>query len=92
MSLISVIHPTRSRPEISLERILTWLTKSGVEQIDVIISLDSDDPMLDGYYQRYSRFDVRLIINPNKSAIEAINNGALAASNRVQYRKAYVKS
>jgi hypothetical protein len=76
MRLISIIHPTRSRPERSYNTIKKWREKAGCD-LEEIISVDSDDTELAAYV---GFFGVRLLVNPNKSAIEAINNAAKVAT------------
>lgn len=70
--MISLLHPSRQRPEKSRETIKKWISRAGSNDIEVIQSLDTDDPLLSKYAGDY-------IVNPNKSAVEAINNAARAA-------------
>src|ERR1700753_3853897 len=71
---ISVIHPSRGRPEQAYKTYQNWLNKADSE-FEYIISYDSDDE----YFYKY----VRIFINQpvicyarNKSAIQAINRAA----------------
>lgn len=76
--MISIIHPSRSRPEKSVNRIETWIERIGSsEPFELIISLDEDDPSLELYKQEYS--DHIVLINKNKSSVEAINKAAEVA-------------
>lgn len=77
MSLISIIHPTRSRVEMSKRTIDKWRAYAS-ELPEVIISIDSDDPSLDDYLAAYPT--EIMVISPNKSAVEAINRGAEKAT------------
>lgn len=91
--MISIICPSRKRLDRNFETCKQWVERSGVDkmEIDLNISVDSDDPTLDDYkhmysqvfYGVYSRFEnnynlvpPRLVINSNRSAVDAINNAA----------------
>lgn len=82
---ISVIHPSRSRPEKSFSTIRNWMlnrSKCGVE-VEFVISLDSDDPLLSEYERLYdfknkNYSDFRFYVHDNKSSVEAINSAARA--------------
>jgi glycosyltransferase involved in cell wall biosynthesis len=73
---ISILHPTRSRPEKSEETTLKWLGRAGY--VDLIVSVDSDDPKLNEYREIYS--DDCLIVNKNRSCVDAINRAAEKAT------------
>lgn len=68
--MISLIHPSRSRPEQAYQAASNWLAKAGCN-IEYILSLDIDDPKLDKYHP-----SVNIRRNKNKSAIDAINYAA----------------
>lgn len=72
---VSIIHPSRSRPQKSFETAEKWLNLNWMEMSEVqfIASVDSDDPFLGDYKRIYNTL---LLINDNKSSIEAINNAA----------------
>lgn len=79
---ISIIHPSRSRPEQARATQSEWIwrTYDGSYggaipdwEIEYITSLDNDDP------SDYKMVDI-VIRNDNKSAIEAINNAAKIAT------------
>lgn len=79
--MISIIHPSRSRPEKSVATIDKWIgfnMDSTADNIELIISIDEDDPTLDLYKQAYYRDHV--IINKNRSCVDAINNAAKVAT------------
>ncbi len=76
--MISIIHPTRSRPEKSVDTIDKWLTGRSKDEIELIVSLDEDDPTIEIYKQAYSNDAV--IINKNRSCVDAINNAAKVAA------------
>lgn len=74
--VISIIHPSRSRVERSFNTIKKWIDRS-VGEIEIIVSLDENDPDLPQYVHKYSMLrDTRLIVNANLSAIDAINKAA----------------
>ncbi len=71
--MISIIHPSRSRPDKSWKTCYDWMLRAHAD-VELIISLDSDDPMLDKY-----NFPGQIIVNNNRSAIDAINRAAEVA-------------
>lgn len=76
--MISIIHPSRGRSDKSFNTIYNWLTNVIVSSnIELIVSLDSDDPEVPKYQERYK--PDQIIINKNKSAVDAINRGAEAS-------------
>lgn len=83
MALISVIHPSRSRPEKAKETIKKWIDRAGC-YVDYILSIDKDDPMLKAYEwcittrNSDGRF-IKGFSSNNRSAIDAINNAAKKA-------------
>lgn len=83
---ISLIHPSRSRPQKSFSTITSWLNRcanpSGVE---FLISLDADDSTLDEYKNLYGGLicNKLIIILNNKSAVEAINAAAKVSTARI---------
>lgn len=79
---ISVIHPSRQRADQSFRTISNWKKLAVTKSIEYIISLDSDDPQLD-LYRLYYKDTCIIIINDNKSSIEAINNGAKISIGRL---------
>lgn len=79
MPEISILHPTRERPQKSMETIKRWLARSGVDSVETIVSVDENDPRLSRYRQLYST----LLINPNRSAVDAVNRAAENATGRI---------
>lgn len=77
MSLISIIHPSRGRSSKAIEVAKRWLAQAG-EQVDYILSIDSDDPEKDQYYSLF--LGRRVVCKENRSAIDAINNAAKEAT------------
>lgn len=72
--LISIIHPSRNRPEKSWKTINKWLANAGCD-IELIVSIDRTDPQIGEYLKLYPGCEV----NENRSAVDAINNGAKIA-------------
>jgi hypothetical protein len=72
--MISIIHPSRSRPEMAKATMIKWLASaSNRNNIEYILSLDYDDPRV----KEYERLPYdKILIAPNKNAIQAINHGA----------------
>ncbi len=75
MTKISLLHPSRSRPQKSLSNAKDWLEKSGCHDVDLIISLDNDDPHKDKYLELYGA-EGQVIFYDNKSVVEATNKAA----------------
>lgn len=81
MNKISILHPSRTRPQQSLATIYKWISWA-VTNPEVIISIDENDPTKDKYIEYVEKLDhpeVKLIVNKNRSAIDAINNAAKVA-------------
>lgn len=71
---ITIIHPSRSRPELAAQICKEWFDKAlEPANIDYYISIDADDPKRD----QYENFPLwKCIVSVNTSAIDAINNAA----------------
>lgn len=80
--LISVLHPSRSRAVKSFDTIAR-LSRHTVSytNIEFVISVDEDDPELQMYKDRYRPQD--LIINKNRSCVDAINHAAKYAQGSI---------
>lgn len=79
MRFIHIIHPTRSRPEKSVETINNFIRKSDQPgEVMVTVCLDDSDPSIKDYWNLY-RSDCSvhwgIVQLDNKSSVEAINNG-----------------
>lgn len=72
--MISLIHPSRGRPEKSFATVNNWLLKSGAHrsQIEVIVSVDANDPQLTKYLEYYKD----AIVGDNTCVVEATNRAA----------------
>lgn len=73
--MISLLCPSRGRPKKSRETIKNWLDRSTID-VEVILSLDWDDPTRLEYHQMASYI---LVSGANKSAVDAINGAAEVA-------------
>lgn len=80
--MISLIHPSRSRPYQAYLTAQKWIEKAGCD-IEYILSIDEDEPVETRL--KYSigvmhRANCKFIVNPNRSAVDAINNAAKIAT------------
>lgn len=75
--IISLIHPSRSRPQKSVDNLREWKAKAGV-QVEVIVSCDKDDPQIYDYVKAYA--PGKVLINQNKSVVDATNKAAAIAT------------
>lgn len=82
---VSIIHPSRGRPEQATSTISNWLKRADNPlDIQYALSLDEDDyesyamrmKLLAGIY-----FNIEILVNENKSAIQAINHAATYVDN-----------
>lgn len=73
--MISILAPSRGRPDKSCKTIDTWILYADTE-VEVILSLDNSDPLRNAYRTAYST----KIVKDNNSAIDAINNAAKVAT------------
>lgn len=78
MTKISVIHPSRGRPEMALNTFIKWHSKADDRCFQYIISIDESDLSKSQYIETWN--NTCLIVSDNKSAIEAINNAAKVAT------------
>lgn len=76
--MISIILPSRQRPDKALQMAREWSLKSAGLPFEFIISLDNDDPLL-GQYAPLANYG-EVIVNYNENAVQAINSAALIAS------------
>ncbi len=76
MKKISLLHPSRNRPEKSYDTIQKWIeVSSGLVDKEIIISLDSDDPRIQDYFSLYQGQYV-ILSDSNRSCVDAINRAA----------------
>lgn len=77
---ISLLHPSRGRPQRAIETFLNWKGKSsGAHKIEHIISIDTDDSEHDNYKAKYWGEFTKIIGGNNGCAVTA-TNGAAALS------------
>jgi len=77
----SIIHPSRERCGRAREAIIHWLDNfSGTNSLEYILSIDSDDEQRQCYIELCQEFNIRLIINNNRSLVDAANNGCELAT------------
>ncbi len=75
---ISIIHPSRNRPAQALETIKKWVSSAkNIDNIEYILSIDATDQLLGSYKQIEG---VKIIVNDNNNAIEAINHAVKFSS------------
>lgn len=74
--MISLIHPSRSRIKKSRATMYDWNRMAKARSFEIIVSVDQDDPEVEKYKTWYEE---RVIINKNRSAVDAINNAAKVA-------------
>lgn len=76
--MITIIHPSRSRPQLAMATAKKWIDRIGLSQdeFEYVLSLDSDDPELWNYSNNFPCLNFTKLINQNKSAIDAINVAA----------------
>lgn len=82
----SLLHPSRSRPNKSFEATQGWLNSAVSTNFELIVSIDENDPYKEQYLNIYSNFNqykVKVIVNNNTTAVEAINNAAKVAEGEV---------
>lgn len=74
---ISLIHPSRGRPQKSFETTSEWIAKAGVD-VELIVSLDQSDVYVRDYKMLYSEkfSNSKLIVNENTCVVEAANHAA----------------
>lgn len=80
--MISLVFPSRGRPDKAHQTLTNWLSKSLVRNsIDYILSIDKDDGLKEQYFDQFG-FD-RIIENNNKSVVEASNIAARCTSGNI---------
>lgn len=79
--MISILHPSRGRPQKAYETSRKWLDNCGAD-CEYILSLDDDDPEKIGYWAYRPAYQ-NVIIYKNRSAIDAINNAAKVSTGEI---------
>jgi hypothetical protein len=92
MNTISIIHPSRNRPEMALETCKKWIKNASKKySIEYVVSIDETDTFknqynqlfVDYYLESNNEFSLRVLILDNKTSVEAINNGAKFTNNNL---------
>lgn len=76
--MISIIHPSRGRPDKSFQTIYKWINNCFSKDVEILISLDETDPRLNDYIY-YFQQHYGIVVENNKSCVGAINNAARQA-------------
>lgn len=90
---ISLLHPSRGRPEKSFKNAMSWIYSAGCD-FQLIVSIDSSDPHKDEYLSLYNGVIRQenaihndevfvLTVNDNSSVVEATNIAAMIADGDV---------
>lgn len=75
--LFSLLHPSRGRPQMAENAVIEWKNKfSGLNQYEYILSIDSNDELVVEYKKLADNQNIRIIINNNRSVVDAVNNAA----------------
>lgn len=80
---ISLLHPSRGRPQKAFDTAKEWIDKSGNVELEYIQSLDWDDHKIDQYKALSNVFfpdKVPGIIGTNSSVVEATNRAAKSST------------
>ena len=74
---VSLLHPSRSRPNKAFYTALDWIGNAGLP-VEYILSVDESDPDITFYFDKF--LTKRVIVNDNKSVVEATNRAAKEAT------------
>jgi hypothetical protein len=85
---ISLIHPSRSRPEKSSLTFQKWMRLSDSKKFEWIVSIDDTDALMEVYQVIYKSLDYPsngtfVIVNNNRSCVDAINKAAEIAKSNI---------
>jgi hypothetical protein len=81
--LISLLHPSRGRPEKAHETAKKWIENAGSVRLEYILSCDSNDHSLGLYDELKGAQNLRRIVNDNKSVVEATNHAAKVSNGEI---------
>lgn len=77
---ISLIHPSRGRAKKSFQNSMEWLIRSGINSIELILSIDVGDNQVHDYMHEYECarpvYPINTIVYNNNSVVEATNKAA----------------
>lgn len=78
---ISLIHPSRWRSTMSYKCFETWMSVASAEnEYEYLLSVDEDDNQLENYKYLFKNTGIKLIINNNRSIVDAVNIAASHAT------------
>lgn len=83
--MITLLHPSRGRPEKAFQTACEWIEKAGKE-VEYILSIDNNDPKYSTYWlQRVALPDREnyILHSDNKSVVEATNKAAKLATGNI---------
>ncbi len=78
--MISILLPSRSRPQRALETARKWLSTAGCD-VEFLLSIDVDDPLKLKYLELFPTG--KILCYDNRSAIDAINRAAKESKGNV---------
>lgn len=83
MIRFSLLHPSRGRPALAAQAIGEWTSRrSGAHPVEHILSVDADDDVA-GYRRVAEASGVGLVVNANRSIVDAANAAARASTGDV---------
>jgi glycosyltransferase involved in cell wall biosynthesis len=74
--VISLLHPSRGRPNKAFETAKEWIEKAGVPDVEYVLCTDNDDPHANTYHQLPFPSLGYHVFYYNKSVVEATNAAA----------------
>lgn len=88
---ISLIYPSRGRPDQCKATLDNWINKAGSNDFEIILSWDYDDSclidyqtmILDGLQVYFDTPAISYLVNPNTSTVEAVNAAAAIAEGEI---------
>lgn len=73
----TLIHPSRQRCSMAFTAFSEWMGKaSDQNKYEYILSIDTDDPQLECYKSQFKDTGIKLIVNNNRSIVDAVNIAA----------------
>jgi glycosyltransferase involved in cell wall biosynthesis len=77
MLRFSLLHPSRNRTRLAERALREWTGKSsGTNEIEYILSIDSDDDDVEGYRRLAAGAGARILVQANRSLVQAANRAA----------------
>lgn len=86
--MISIIHPSRSRPKQSFETISKWIQKAGMSDFEILVGVEDDENLIYQNYYMDVRFktvqpDIKIIHGNYGCAVTTINHLATQAQGNI---------